>query len=221
MSILFIPDTHAPYHHPDTIKFLEEMKRKYKPTLVVHTGDIIDSHSIARWDKDPDTLGAVEEFDAATDFCTMLGSIFPSLLVCFGNHDLRFLKKIKGIGVPSMFIRELSDVLGTPSGWKWNSHFLIKDLKGMIYVTHGDGFSGKSAASNAAETHRMNTVIGHIHAYAAVYYSKSTTSQIWGMNVGCLIDEAALAFAYGSLYKHKPILGCGVVVDGVPHFEPL
>lgn len=30
---------HIPYHHPDTIKFLKAVKKKYKPTRVVNLGD--------------------------------------------------------------------------------------------------------------------------------------------------------------------------------------
>jgi len=30
-----------------------------------------------------------------------------------------------------------------------------------------------------------------------------------------------LAFAYGKHFKNKPIIGCGVVIDGVPYAEPM
>lgn len=37
--ILFISDMHIPYHHKNTLAFLEGLKRKYKPTRVVSLGD--------------------------------------------------------------------------------------------------------------------------------------------------------------------------------------
>ena len=37
--ILLISDMHIPYHHPDTLAFLEHLKQKYKPTRVISMGD--------------------------------------------------------------------------------------------------------------------------------------------------------------------------------------
>lgn len=221
-TTLIIPDTHAPFQHLKTIEILKEAKKEFKPDFVVHVGDIIDSHNISGWDSDPDIAGVLEEFEGASEFCQELGELFPKLKVCYGNHDLRFIKKMKGVGVPSMFFKTLEEALDTPKGWEWSDHFLVPDHKyGSTYITHGDGFSGPKAALDAALSFRLNTVIGHVHAYAGVAYTKSATSQLWGMNVGCLIDDKALAFAYGKLHKQKPINAFGIVKNGVPHIVPV
>ena len=39
------------------------------------------------------------------------------------------------------------------------------------------------------------------------------------MDVSCLIDRRAWQFTYGKHAKKKPILGCGVVLDGIPYYE--
>ena len=39
------------------------------------------------------------------------------------------------------------------------------------------------------------------------------------MNVGCGIDAKAYAFNYGKDSRKKPILSCGVVIDGKPYLE--
>ena len=44
---------------------------------------------------------------------------------------------------------------------------------------------------------------------------------IWGMNVGCLIDDQKLAFEYNKINPNKPMLGTGVVVEGVPLLIPM
>ena len=42
------------------------------------------------------------------------------------------------------------------------------------------------------------------------------------MQVGCGIDVKAAAMDYGKKFNQKPILGCGVVVDGeLAVFEPM
>ena len=44
---------------------------------------------------------------------------------------------------------------------------------------------------------------------------------MFGMSVGCGIDAGKLQFAYGRRIVAKPILGCGVVIDGRrAFFEP-
>jgi len=42
---------------------------------------------------------------------------------------------------------------------------------------------------------------------------------VWGMAVGCGIDNKSMAFAYGKHFLKKPILGCGVVILGEPHIS--
>ena len=45
-SILIISDTHIPYHHPDLIPFLKDLKEIYKPDRVIHIGDEVDILSL-------------------------------------------------------------------------------------------------------------------------------------------------------------------------------
>ena len=44
--ILVISDMHIPYHHKDSIEFLKEIKKQYKPDFVVNIGDLLDFHAI-------------------------------------------------------------------------------------------------------------------------------------------------------------------------------
>jgi hypothetical protein len=43
------------------------------------------------------------------------------------------------------------------------------------------------------------------------------------MQVGCGIDNSQYAFAYGKSFPKKPILGCGLVLDGgnIPVILPM
>jgi hypothetical protein len=36
-----------------------------------------------------------------------------------------------------------------------------------------------------------------------------------------MVDVDAYAFQYGKNSKDKPVIGCGVVIDGVPSFIPM
>ena len=57
-SILVISDQHMPYEHPDMFEFLEAVKKKYKPTLVVNIGDEVDKHALSFHDSDADLPSA-------------------------------------------------------------------------------------------------------------------------------------------------------------------
>jgi hypothetical protein len=39
------------------------------------------------------------------------------------------------------------------------------------------------------------------------------------MDTGCGIDRKAEAMAYGRDQVRKPVLGCGVLIDGIPYYE--
>jgi hypothetical protein len=41
------------------------------------------------------------------------------------------------------------------------------------------------------------------------------------MNVGCLIDQKNLAFAYSKNHKTRFIVGCGIILDGIPRLLPM
>ena len=55
---------HIPYHHPDTLAFLQHLKEKYEPTRVICLGDELDKHSLSFHDSDP-TLSAGDELKLA------------------------------------------------------------------------------------------------------------------------------------------------------------
>ena len=45
--ILVISDMHIPYHHKDSIKFLKEIKKEFKPDKIINIGDSVDFHAIS------------------------------------------------------------------------------------------------------------------------------------------------------------------------------
>ena len=41
------------------------------------------------------------------------------------------------------------------------------------------------------------------------------------MNVGCLINQKSLAFAYAKNFRTRFIIGSGIIIDGIPRLLPL
>jgi predicted phosphodiesterase len=218
MHVLAIGDTHAPYHNPATFDFLADLKREYKPDVVVHIGDLGDQYGWSRHgDRMPDSPGQSEEDAQTLKFCKQLYKLFPKVRACVGNHDTRLAKAIVRAGVPSRLHATIKQIYLSPRGWKWESAF---KLDGVVY-THGEGFSGPNAAIMAARLFASSCVIGHVHSVGGVRYWSSVLSSEFGCSTGCLVDPDGFGMAYAKQFSAKPVLGSAVVIDGVPQFIPL
>ncbi len=73
----------------------------------------------------------------------------------------------------------------------------------MYYVKHGNNSTGPNGALNTAIFKRTSFVQGHCHSEAGCKYSANHDSLIFGMNVGCLVDNTSLAMRYGKYLKKK------------------
>lgn len=215
--ILVIPDTQAPFEHKDAFDFLKAVKKRYEPNEVVHVGDEVDFHALGDWDHDPDGMSAGDELKSALKFMDKLYALFPKVKVCTSNHTARPFRKAFKHGIPKAFLRDYHEFLQAPKGWQWADKW---EIDGIIFE-HGEGQSGKDGAINAAKGNMQSTVIGHIHAFAGIQYAANPKFLYFGFNVGCLIDRHAYAFAYGKHMKNKPILGCGIIINGIPQFIPM
>ena len=38
------------------------------------------------------------------------------------------------------------------------------------------------------------------------------------MQVGCLIDKDSMAFAYDKVFKDRPIIGCGIIINSQQNY---
>ena len=54
-----------------------------------------------------------------------------------------------------------------------------------------------------------------------IEYWGNPMSLLWAMQVGCLIDKDALAFAYDKLFKDRPVIGCGIIINSQPKLLPM
>lgn len=217
MNVLAFSCLHTPYMHPRAVAFLRQLKREYAPDAVVCLGDEIDAHGYGKYPKDPAALGTLNEIKAARRRLEPLYELFPTSHVCQSNHTDRLWKRAFEAGLPEEFLRGRREILHAPDGWRWARRW---EFDGVTFI-HGDGFSGRHPNKDACTEYRSKVVLGHVHSAAGVYWSRSFADAIWGLSVGCLIDDRSLAFKYAQNSARRPVLGAGVVVDGVPQFIPL
>lgn len=211
--VLAISDLHCPFQHADAFNFLEKTAEKWKCNKIVCIGDEMDFHALSRFPIDPDGYSPKQEYEFGVQELKKLYKIFPEVKVCISNHTSRPYRKGYMAGIPSAFLKNYRDLLHAPQGWNWHEDGKII-IDGVLYI-HGDSFSGQSAHIRAATLNRKSVVHGHMHSHGGIQYLKGLVEKkIFGMNIGCLINENEYAFKYAMRMPYRPTLGCGVIVDG-------
>lgn len=217
--VLAIPDQHAPYNHPDMVPFLAEVKRRFPIDLVVNLGDELDMHAMSFHDSDPNLDSAGPELERGKVIMQELYELFPNQLVCSSNHGSMAYRKAKHGGLPVQFLRRYRDVIfpahGAP-GWSWAFDWKILTPMGEVMFKHQSNGILNDAAHN-----RCNLMVGHSHGNFSTEYCASADYLYWGAFGGCLIDNKSYAFAYGKQSKNKPIVGCTLIMNGMPMQIPM
>jgi hypothetical protein len=210
LTVLCCPDTHFPAHHPDTFRFLKDMKDQFKPDIFLHGGDEVEFASLSFHDKNPEMPGALDEYLEAKECMKKLIALFPNALVCESNHTSRNFRTASKAGLPSQMLKSYNELFDAPPTWSWHPRIIINN----VCYQHGDPLSGPNAAKNWMIQNRMSSVSFHVHAYAGVGYSASPFNQTFWMSGGCLIDLEHPFFKYSAKYANKGTLGCGIVKNG-------
>ena len=219
--MLVIGDTHCPAMLPDYVPFLRDTYKQWQCDTVLHVGDVVDWGAISYHEKNPACPSAGDEYATTLAQVKMLYKAFPKAIVMTGNHDDLPARQARTAGVPAELLRDYAKVWQTP-GWNWRPRFSTYELDGVKYA-HGDrGKGGQYAALRNAKDHFCSWVQGHVHGQAGVQYFANSSQLIFGMNVGCGLDRDRAAMDYGLKFNTKPVLGCGVVIDGKhAYFEPM
>lgn len=216
-SLLILSDMHCPYEHPDTVAFLKYLKAKYKPDTVICIGDEIDNHAISFHDSDPDLASAGEELKQAIKALQPIYKLFPKVTVIESNHGSLVYRKALANGLPKAVFKSYNEILEAPKGWEWKFDTIIQTELGPIYICHGKaGAPGKLAAQ-----YGMSTIEGHFHEKAQITYISTPEKLMFGAHTGCLADDKSLALGYNKVNPKRPIVSTIVVIDGIPHIEPM
>ena len=221
-NFLFISDVHEPYAHKRALKFCKSLKEDFEipDSNCYSVGDLVDLYGFSRWPKSPDAKHTInQELDLARERLRKWADVFPELKICESNHDQRIIRKAIGADLPSQVIRSFEDIFEIPKEWQIKKNFTIFANKWEGLLTHGEEPFADALA--AALSYGINVIEGHKHSKAGVGYAKTLMQEVWGMDVGCLVDNESFAFDYGDKSKRKPIIGCGIVLNGIPHFMPL
>ena len=216
-KVLVISDLHIPYHHKDSFAFLSAIKKEFKPDTIINIGDLLDFHAISMHDHDPDLPSPGDELTIAREHIKELESMFPKVVEVDSNHSSMVFRRALKNGMSREFLKSYGDFLGTKK-WEWVDDLVITLSNGRrCLFTHGKA----ADVLKVSQTMGMNTVQGHYHTKFLISWWANPDNLFFGMNVGCLINQKSLAFAYARNFKTRFILGCGIILDGIPRLLPM
>lgn len=216
--ILLISDLHVPYHHKDAIKFLQHLKEKYNPTRVICLGDEVDHLALSYHEKETEAPSAFDELKLALPIIKQIEEMFPVMDILDSNHGSLAYRKAKTAGIPKHYLKSYADVLQVGEGWKWHFDMVIDLPTGQkCYLHHGKS----SNITKTSQAMSMCSVAGHYHNTFKIEYWANPLGLYWGMQAGCLIDDKSFAFNYNNVNLHRPLIGTGLIIDGLPVLEPM
>ena len=216
--ILIISDFHAPYNHPDAVAFLKAVKEKYNPTRVISIGDESDGHSLSFHSHDADLHSAGHELELTREALKPLMKMFPKMDILESNHGSLVMRRALDHGLPREIFKSYREILEAPKGWNWHFDMTIRLPTGMdCYFHHGKNKN----ALKVAQSMGMCYVGGHYHEDFGIQFYANPNQLNFAMQVGCLIDKDSMAMAYAKNNLKRPIIGVGMIIDGLPLLLPL
>lgn len=202
-NILVIGDVHLPFELDGYLEFCKETYKKFNCNQVVFIGDVIDNHYSSYHETNANGMGGLDELKLAITKVKEWYKAFPKADVIIGNHDRIIMRKAQTSAIPSVWIKDYKDVLGTP-GWNFTESITYDDV---LYI-HGEGGTARTRIK-----HDLQSVVqGHLHTQAYTEWLVGARFKIFGMQVGCGINHQSYAMAYAKAGK-KPAIGCGVVLE--------
>lgn len=210
--ILYVPDTHRPYHDKQAWQVFLKAARIFKPQMIICMGDFADFYSVSRHAKHPhrdrklkwelaDVRRGLDELDA-------LGA--KTKVFLSGNHCHRLARFLED-KAPELF-----DVIDIPSlfelpqrGWTYvpyGKHFKL----GKVFHTHDVGATGRYACHKALDYYKKGVVTGHVHRIGYVVEGNLAGDTQVSANFGWLGDRKAIDYAQEGKVERDSALGFGL-----------
>jgi metallophosphoesterase superfamily enzyme len=213
---LIIGDLHEPFTKEQYLEFCRTVQENFDCGTVVFIGDIIDNHYSSFYESDPDGFSAGDELTAAKLKIKTWHDVFPNAKICVGNHDEMILRKAKNSGISFNWIKDIKEVLETPS-WEYGNNFIIDD----VLFQHGTGSYADDGAYKHALNKGISVVQGHNHSSAKITHHVDMNKKLFSMAVGCGVNEDTYAMVYSKNNMKRFIVSCGVIYQEIPIIVPM
>jgi predicted phosphodiesterase len=222
-KVLFVPDTHRPYHDKRAWSLLLSFAHQWKPDTIVVLGDFADFYAVSAHDKDPSRRARFEDeiadVNVGLDELDAIGA--QSKLYVAGNHEFRADRFVASkcpelsslVSIPAMF--KLQE-----RGWKWTPYREHTHL-GHLLLTHDTGNAGAYAHIKARDAAGHCAVIGHTHRMGVHYAGSIGGDTTVGAMFGCLLDFDSVDYMHRVNMRHWQLgFGTGRMDrDGVVYLQ--
>lgn len=236
-KILFVPDTHIPYHDTKAWALMLKAAKAFKPDIINIQGDFADFYAVSSHSKNPNRRRnlewEVDQVKQGLDDLDALGAKVKKYVS--GNHEDR-LERYLMDKAPELFnMVTIPDVLELRKrGWTYVPYKSDTRI-GKLYSTHDTGCAGRNAVFSNLNTYQHNVVTGHTHRMAYIVEGNAKGEAHLSASFGWLGDvkqtdymhriksarDWALGFGTGYLAENgvvyvtpHPIIGYTCLVEG-------
>lgn len=223
--ILFVPDTHVPFHDAVAWGVMMQAARRFKPTRIVILGDFLDFMQASTHDSSPERRTSIKhDVDMANELLDQLDSLgATSKAYCEGNHEFRLTRYLWAKAPALLASVKLPELLRLQErGWSWTpyrEHLRIHDL----WVTHETGHAGAWAHHRSAADFMGSVVIGHTHRIGQVAFGNALGQRFTATMCGWLGSAEGADYMHASKkardWSHG--FGLGWVVGGRVVVQPV
>ena len=225
--VLFIPDTHVPYHDKAKFALMLRAANAFGPQIVVTLGDFADFYAVSNHSKNPRRVSVLdwelEQVRKALALVSTIPTLELKIFVC-GNHEDRYDRYIAERAPALHKIGALKDILGTDDlGWQWvpyREHVRV----GKVHITHDCGKAGKYAHYDAQAAFEGNAIIGHTHRLGYAVVGNADGKPHVGAMLGWLGDVEQVDYMHRIRALRDWAHGFGVgymMPDGCVHVVPV
>lgn len=204
-NILFKGDIHFPYEDKNLNKFLKRIEKKYNVKHIIDLGDLFDNSSMSYHEKETDQYSVRKEFQESYKKIQKHFSLYKGKwkITLVGNHDKLPNRKLKTIGIDSIYLKNTNDLFNINLEYL-NEYLFYYDFQGLetwlIACKHDWTNREKNFILNKFKMPTM-FVSGHKHSMGGISSSimMNGVKRIDVVNP-CLIDENESVFKYSNKY---------------------
>lgn len=226
-KLLFIPDSHRPYHDQKSWELCMRAGEKFKPNQVIIGGDFGDCYIISDHDKNPERKLTFRE--EADDVIVGLKEIDTRMrpnekYFVEGNHEWRLERYVMRKAPELWGLCTIKDIYQLDKlGW---NHIPYKDhVKiGKLYITHDVGQAGKYAHYQALDAYQSNIIINHTHRMGYSVVGSLANGPHVGAMFGWLGDLNKIDYMHRAKAMRDWAHGFGIgylLPNGEVHLQPI
>jgi predicted phosphodiesterase len=224
--ILFIPDTHIPYHDKRSWRLMLKAATKFKPHTIVIIGDFADCYDVSDHIKGLDRRYSFKEeviaVNKALDQLDILGA--DKKIYLEGNHEDRLPRYL------ARQARELGGIISIQELYslkqrKWLFVPYKSDYRlGRVTLCHDADHVGKFAMWQTQAAYQENVVFGHTHRLGIIYTGTARGKTQVCCNLGWLGDKKYIAYKKKVKAHTSYISGFGIGYmepNGIIHIQAI